>query len=66
MFFSAEFLGRSIIDFILEISRGVLQIYLGKFWREFWKRVLTNQGLFAKLVVDKKGKKVELMKNYKV
>lgn len=45
MFFSAKFLGRSIIDFILEISRGVLQIYLGKILAEILEKGIDKSGV---------------------
>lgn len=45
MFFSAEFLGRSIIDFILEISRGELQIYLGKILAEILEKGIDKSGV---------------------
>ena len=43
MFFSAEFLGRSIIDFILEISRGVLQIYSGQILAEILEKGIDTE-----------------------
>lgn len=45
VFFSAEFLGRSIIDFILEISRGVLRIYLGKILAGILKKGIDKSGV---------------------